>query len=111
MLVGTYPSMQTNLPKLVFHKDSDFLVEYQLYGEHVILHCTVDRFKLSVLKKMYEVFALMKKEFGEKGFKYMTTITPNVKFCELFNGVADEHTKMIYENKEYEVVRWVLKQQ
>jgi hypothetical protein len=99
--------MQTKTRK-PYYKDEQFIVEYEIVNEKLFLHCDVTHFNSKVLRRMYDVFATMKQDFAKRGFAEMITVTPNPKFCELFNGQRGQ--RMVFNEKEYEVVTWALRQ-
>lgn len=97
--------MQIRTPK-TYYKDSNFILEYEIIENKPVLHCNVEHFNTRVLRKMYNVFVNIQKDFAREGFTEMYTVTPNPKFCELFNGIRKQ--KFMHEGKEYEVVVWEL---
>lgn len=91
-----------------FYKNDDFLIEVEALGDTVYLHCLVDNWKPSVLKHLYEVFAIMQGMFESAGYERMATITPNPKFAKLFGGKTVREFEI--NNKPCEVIVWELKQ-
>lgn len=93
--------------RIIYYKDEDGCLEYELYGETLVLHSNIYNWKLSVLKKCLRILNTMFTEAKAKGIEYIMTVTPNPKFAQLFGGRTTY--KFEYEEKEYEVVRWDLK--
>lgn len=92
--------METGSHKIVFYSDSDFSFLLSEYDNNTFLHCEVNKWSLSVLKRMYKEFA----RFCNTVESDFYTVTPNPKFAKLFGGkclgcvTQDEIT--------YEVIKW-----
>ncbi len=100
--------MQTKSHKILFYLDPDFKVEFEDVFPEVNIHCDVERFSPSVLRRMYQVFVQMEEYFKARGYLHMFAITPNVPFCKLFNCKVFGKVKRNNDDKEYEVVVWDL---
>ena len=86
-----------------FYKDDNFQIEYQEFGDTLILHCEVLIWKPSVLKEIYKQFARLQEDSCRAGYKRMATLTPNPKFAKLFGG----ETRTVLPNK-VEFIVWDL---
>jgi hypothetical protein len=95
------------MARQVFYKDEDASFEYEVSGSEVLVHCDVNKWTPSVIKKGYRVLGDFMNTMRKQGLDTMVTITPNPKFAKLFGGRSISH--IIYEEKEYEVVVWGLK--
>lgn len=93
------------MPKKIMVYQDDALTFYLEPNNDVVhVHCYVDDWKLSVMKRIYsltsEILSFAKKE----GFKYVVTVTPNPKFAKLFGGeVIDE---IVINGIQHEVIVW-----
>jgi hypothetical protein len=101
--------METQLPKIIYYQDDDFLLEVQQYEGQINLHCTVSNWTPSSLRRGYRVFASLIDEATSLGFDRLLTITPNPKFAKLFGGTVI--SELDYNNIKHEVIIWVLKPQ
>lgn len=97
--------METQIRNM-FYKDDDFNVETQIHGDCVFLHVHVDVWSLSVIKRMYRVYAELEDTCVKAGFSRMATITPNPKFVKLFGGRTIE--TLTINNEHMEVIVWDL---
>ena len=80
----------------------NFLIETQEIGGELHVHCKVNKWSPSVLKRLYVEFIMLRIDVLAMGYTEMFSVSPNPKFCELF-GAESIGT---YEN--YEVMRWEL---
>ena len=101
--------MEMQQPRECFYEDEDFNIETNIYESFLVLHCTVTNWKPSVLRMGLLQFARLEQWAIDQGFERMITITPNPKFVEILGGQTVEEFE--YENKQYKVVVWDLKQQ
>lgn len=99
--------METHSLKQTYYEDEHLLVEIEILENCIYLHCQVFKWTSSVLRKSYLIFTKLQQEAKEAGYLKLQTITPNPKFAQIFNGTTVGIVN--YENKEYEVVEWVLK--
>lgn len=95
------------MPKQTYYEDENFVLSYEMDDSLVVVHCDVTDFKLSALKKGYEVFANFMNFVECHGINVIATITPNPKFAKLLGGRWV--STLIHEEKEYEVLVWDLK--
>jgi len=100
--------METQSLKQTYYEDEQLLVEIEILENCIYLHCQVFEWRPSVLRKSYMVFAKLQEEAKEAGYLKLQTITPNLKFAQLFGGAVVGIVN--YENQKYEVVEWDLKQ-
>lgn len=98
--------METQLPKLTYYKDDDFILEIQIYEGQVLLHCEVDNWTPSSLRRGYSVFKSLLSEVKDLNVDRLVTITPNPKFAKLFGGTTISEFE--HENKIHEVIIWEL---
>ncbi len=99
--------MQTQLPRLVYYKDDNFVLELEIVGNVGFLHVECWNWSPSVFKKGLRVFHTLQVEAKEMGLVRLITVSPNPKFCHLFGGTTK--TTLTHLEKEYEVVVWDLK--
>lgn len=88
-----------------FYEDEDFILQYNFDKGQVLIHCEVDKWSLSSLKKGYRIFAEMMDTFRSVGYEKFYTVTPNPKFCELLGGTKIEG----FKENGHEVYVWELK--
>ena len=95
------------IQRFEFDRNDSYLFEYSFKHGAIFLHCTVYSWKPSVLKRMYNTFAEFTDAAIRMGFDKVYSVTPNIKFTELFNSekIGEIHDK----EERYEVVQWVLK--
>ena len=106
LLGGAGPSMEMK-PRKTFYEDGNFILEYETLDGVAYLHCRVFKFNTRVLRTIYNEFVRLQEHLKSEGISLMRAVTPNPKFCELFNGKAVSY---IYHGLErYEVVEWELK--
>lgn len=97
------------LKRNTYYKDSDFTLEYEVYEGTLLLHCEVNNWTPSVLRRGYSIFADLVENAIKKGYDKLMTVTPNPHFAKMFNG---ETVRVVYYlGKEYEVIEWDLKPQ
>lgn len=99
--------METQLLKLRYVDNEQFLVDLEFFDGVVFIHCLVHSWNLSTLKKMYSYFKELKQELSSIGIQKIVTVTPNPKFAKLFGG--NTVNKIDYLGAEYEVITWELK--
>lgn len=97
--------METDSFKTVVFSDDDFTFLYSEYEGNLFIHCRVNSWKPSVLKKMYDVFG----SFVNTVNRDFYTVTPNPKFAQLFGG--EILYKIEQNGTTYEVIKWELKPQ
>lgn len=95
--------METDSFKIVFYSDMDFTFMVARRDGNLFLHCEVDRWRLSILKRMYREFA----RFCAYASSPFYTVTPNPKFAKLFGGEVVGH--FVHDGITYEVIKWDLK--
>lgn len=93
--------METQLHK--FYQDSDILVHVEILHPYANIHVDIKKWTPSVARRSYRVFADLEKKCLDNGLT-MISITPNLKFCELFGAKAQYQIEI--DNKEYEVAIW-----
>lgn len=91
-----------------YYEDEEVKVAYEEFKDMVFLHCEVKVWRLSVLKKLYRLFASLGDFLVKKGYKEMATLTPNPRFAKLFGGTTRQYLEVNNEKVEYIV--WELKQ-
>ena len=84
--------------------DDDFKLHYEVVGDILILHCSVDRWTHNVLKKIYRAFVAIRDEAYGQGIVQIRVITKNDKFAQLF-GFEHKYTVTI-DGEEYEEMVW-----
>ena len=82
------------------YSDDDFKLHYEVMGDILILHCVVDRWSHTVLKRIYRVFVAIRDEAYSNGVLQIRVITKNDKFAQLF-GFEHKYTVTI-DGEEYE---------
>lgn len=94
-------------PRKTFYEDGNFILEYEILDEVAYLHCRVFKFNSKVLRTIYNEFVRLQEDMKAQGIFLLRAVTPNPKFCELFNGKAVSY--IFHGLKRYEVVEWELK--
>lgn len=94
-------------PRKTFYEDSNFILEYEILDGVAYLHCRVFKFNTKVLRILYNEFVRLQEAMKAEGIHLLRAVTPNPKFCELFNGKVVSY--IIHDLKRYEVVEWELK--
>lgn len=92
----------------VYYRDENFSLEFEWFGGDILLHCTVNKFSVEIVKQGYIVFGMMLNECKDAGVNRVFTVTPNPKFSRMFGGV--KVNELEYLEKKYEVIEWDLKQ-
>lgn len=101
--------METQLfKKHIFFQDESCKVDIDELNRFVYIHCEVYQWKLSTLKKLYKIIASILEYSRNKGIIGVYTITPNPKFAKMLGGYLVGFIKQ--DGKEYEVIKWDLKQ-
>jgi hypothetical protein len=98
--------MEMQTRKHLFYQDSNFIVEIEFIGRVVVLHCSVLNWKLSVMKKTYEVFSELKQLASSSGCTHLVTAPIHPKFAKLFGG--SQIGTISVDDKNYEVIVWEL---
>lgn len=93
--------------KKLFYSDEDVKFEYEEDGNTLGLHCEVTNWSVSILKRSYRVLGDFMNLKRKEGFDRMITITPNLKFAQIFGGTSMGTVE--HDGEEYEVVVWELK--
>ena len=99
--------METLVSKIAFYEGPDALFQYEVFGQSLLLHCEVTEWKPSTIKKGYRILGDFMYQMRKQGYISLATVTPNPKFAKLFGGTSVQ--KIMYEDKEYEVIVWELK--
>lgn len=99
--------MEMQSLKQTYYQDDTGLLEYELYEDMVIIHCTVSKWSPRILRNFYSVFKTFKEEVAKSGIYKIITLTPNPRFCELFCGVRVN--SFTHEGIDYETILWDLK--
>lgn len=95
------------MSKCVFYSDNDFVLEYEILSDTALVHCIVNVWKISVLKKLYVVVANFADFMEYNGINRVATVTPNPKFAQLFNGRIVESLQV--NGQEFKGIIWDLK--
>lgn len=96
--------METQSPKKVIYEDENFILHYGIRDRILYLHCDVFNWKLSSLRKGYQVFADLLKRKNEYDADRIVTVTPNPKFAKLFGGTTVGY--IVIDGIEYEGIEW-----
>ena len=99
--------MLQEMGTLKYYEDEGFTFLIQQFNDRLVMHCEVHTWKLSVLKKIYEVFHTLQMEARALGIMSLVAITQNSRFTSLFNGVEVE--TIVVQDKEFKVIKWDLK--
>ena len=92
--------MVTSMFDSLAYGDDDFKLHYEVVGEIMLLHCSVDRWTHNVLKKIYRVFVAIRDDAYSNGILQIRVVTKNDKFAQLFGF---EHKYTVKANgEEYE---------
>lgn len=90
------------MSRQTFSKTESYHIEWEIRGGYFHLHCLVSKWRKSVLSSLYIEFARIREFARDLGHLYMFSLTPNIKFCQLFNG------RSLGTYKQYEVMVWDL---
>ena len=90
--------------KETFYKDVNIHVEIEPYEGETLVHCNVYRLSPSIMRKLYTVFVQLQDTLSAQGIYSMRTVSPNIRFCEMFNGEILGTFR--YEGQTYGVVKW-----
>ena len=93
--------------KLIYYKDTAFNMEAEFIGKFSYVHLTVEKWSVSIAKKIYRVFKSFLEECRKSDIIAVYTISPNSKFCEMYSGTSIGFIEK--DGKEYEVFKWDLK--
>lgn len=94
------------MSKEVFYIDDDIVLATEYLNEDVVLaHCSVSKWSLSVLRKLYKQWGKLTNEKHIEGYKYIDTLSPNNKFCEMagfaYMGLDFDHEGKIHSHYRY----------
>ena len=92
---------------LKYYEDEGFTLLVEQVEDKLYIHCSVHKYKLSVIKKIYSVFNTLKVEIKQLGINMLCAVTENEKFAHMFGGVTINSVN--FGNKEYKVIEWDLK--
>jgi hypothetical protein len=96
-------------PKQVFYSDDNFSLQYEPWGENVLVHFYINKVSHSEMRKWYKQAVAFEQFAKIQGYSKIVTVSPNPRFVSLFGGT--EIKTIEYDNKEYKVTIWDLKQQ
>ncbi len=99
--------METQSHKIVAYQDEDFIISFDMLNGVPSLHCEVFKWTPKTLRRGLRVFAELEKQFKERGFNTLISLSPNPEFCRMLG--AKSKGKFLYNDKEHEVMVWVLK--
>lgn len=102
-------SQETVSHKQVFYSDDNFSLQYEQWGESVLVHFYVNKVSHSEMRKWYKQAVAFEQFAISQGYENILTVSPNPRFVALFGGT--EINTIQYEGKEYKVMIWDLKQQ
>ena len=74
------------MAKQTFSSTPDYLIEWEIIGEHCHVHALVYSWSKAVLKRGYREIAELKKYIWELGYPQMVSISPNPRFCSLLGA-------------------------
>lgn len=89
------------------YQDRDFEVVKEVAYGVCFFHCYVTNFNKTVLKRMREVWDVIKKVSYDEGWPQIHSYTPNPKFAMLLPG-AKRVNEFDAEGQHFEVIRWDL---
>lgn len=89
------------MSRKTFKKTDAYHIEWEIIGNHCHVHCTVDKWTKSELKRGYVEFVRLKEFVRGMGYTYMVSVSPNPRFCELFGA-----TSLGLFKEGYEVMVW-----
>lgn len=92
----------------IYYKDDNISLEFEYFGEDILIHSNVTKFTHTILKDAIVVFSMFLNECADGGYKRVFTVTPNPKYAKIFGG--RKVNTLSYLNKEYEVIEWDLRQ-
>lgn len=93
------------MSRQVFSKTDNYLIEWEIIGDHCHVHVNVFHWSKSVLKAGYVEFVNLKKLVRGMGYEHMVSISPNAKFCRLFGASSLGEFKEGYEVMVWETVQ------
>ena len=102
-------SQVTQQPKVVFYSDDNFSLQYEPWGENVLVHFYVNKVSHTEMRKWYKQAVAFEQFAIDQGYKQIITVSPNPRFVSLFGGT--EIQSIHYNGNEYRVMIWDLKQQ
>ena len=80
-----------------------------LTEDKALLHCEVDEWSITVARRLYKAVAELFVYLEGEGYTTAWTFSPNPRFCQHMGG--EIQGGITYENINYWVYRWDLKQQ
>lgn len=92
------------MSKKIWYCCPNFTIYTEKIEGELHVHCNVKKWSPSVLKRLYVEFVMLRADAISDGYEEMFSISPNPKFCELFGAES------LGTYKDYEVMRWDLKQ-
>ena len=99
-------SQETVSHKKVFYQDENFSLQYEPWGENVLVHFYVSKVSHTQLRKWYKEAVAFEQFAKERGYESIVTVSPNPRFVALFGGV--EVNTVTFNDKEYKVMTWDL---
>jgi hypothetical protein len=89
---------------------SDYYLRYEpLSDEVALLHCDVEKWSVSVAKRLDKSVSRLFWRLEQRGYTSAITVSPNDKFCEFFCG--QKIGWMEWEGQDYGVYLWDLRPQ
>ena len=81
--------------KKVFYKDESFTLSYEEGYAEFHVHCDVEVWKLSTLKRLYVQIGEILDYAKSLGYREVFSVTPNPRFARLTGGVALDTTGVV----------------
>jgi len=89
------------MARQVFSSNDNYLIEWEIIGDHFHVHSLVYNWNRSVLRKGYQEIVSLKEKARGLGYDQMVSISPNPKFCRLLGAASFGLFK-----EGYEVMIW-----
>ena len=101
--------MRMSEVKRKIYKENDL---YQARLEDVngtiFIHITMKKMNTKAIRELLDQFDGFKTNIKKAGYKFLHTYSATPKFYQMFKGY-EEVGDMVWEDKEYKVLRWELK--
>lgn len=98
------------MPKIVVYEDSRFRLVIEFLEGAAMFHCLVYKYGPKTYKDIVYYYSLARDWLYHCGCDNILTYTTNPKFCLLVDSTLISLGKFMFENKEYEVLKWKARQ-
>lgn len=98
----------SNVKRKVYKETDLYQARLEDVDGILFIHITIKQMKKQTMQELLDQFDGFKNGIKKAGYKFLHTYSSTPKFYQMFKGY-EEMGDMVWEDKEYKVLRWELK--